>query len=587
MLRDGCRVGLCWLALICFAGGASTQAEEFPLDRGWRLAFGDDPAWSAPEFNDSNWRAVSVGETWESALGIERDGYAWYRLHFILPQASADRQANSKRLWLLNLGYIDDADQTWLNGQPVGETGSFPPEYEPAYREERRYLIPSDTLRWGKENVLAVRVYDGSRGGGLYSGSPKLVTATWKDCVGLELEMAPEDGLFAGGQRIGITAVLQNQVDRRWNGRVEWQLEDDEWNILTTDQTKVAFDRAGGQRLTKRFDVATAGFYRIRCRLISEGDGEGIKQSMVVGLGAETVSAPLTAMPDFDAFWRRTLTELALVPPEFRLIRHAQFDSATHDVFEVAMKSHGGVEVRGWYERPRGHDPVPALIRVPGYTQNMRPTGWSDPLAIFSFNIRGHGNSQKDVPGQPENYWIRGLDSPDGYFYQGAYADCVRAVDFLVSRSEVDPGRIAITGGSQGGGLSLAAAALDQRIRACAPDIPFLCDWEKYFRTSHWPEMDGWIAAQPERTWATTLRTLSYFDTLNLAERIRCPVFCGLGVQDDVCPPATVFAVFNRLPGEKQYRAYARAKHSVGYGHSVARKEWLLQRLGVAAVSGD
>jgi cephalosporin-C deacetylase-like acetyl esterase len=167
------------------------------------------------------------------------------------------------------------------------------------------------------------------------------------------------------------------------------------------------------------------------------------------------------------------------------------------------------------------------------------------------------------------------LDDKQGYYYQGAYADCVRAVDFLATRPEVDQKRIGVTGGSQGGGLSLATAALDARIRLCAPDIPFLCDWVKYFKASHWPEMDKWIAEKPERTWPNTLRTLSYFDTLNLADRIRCPVLMSLGVQDGVCPPSTVFSVYNRLKHRKQFRAYPDAGHRVPAAHRALRTEWI------------
>lgn len=154
--------------------------------------------------------------------------------------------------------------------------------------------------------------------------------------------------------------------------------------------------------------------------------------------------------------------------------------------------------------------------------------------------------------------------------------DCVRAVDFLVSRPEVDAKRIAVTGASQGGGLSLITAALDKRISLCVPDIPFLCNWDKYFKASHWPEMDQWIAAKPERSWATTLRTMSYFDALNFASEIQCPVFVGLGLQDTVCPASTIFAVYNRVQGPKEYRVYPHAGHDLAAtGHEAEKHAWL------------
>ena len=244
------------------------------------------------------------------------------------------------------------------------------------------------------------------------------------------------------------------------------------------------------------------------------------------------------------------------------------------------MRSLGNVTIRGWYQKPKGKGKrFPAILRVPGYGQEMQPDGEDAELGYFSLSIRGHGNSCDDVPRMPENYWLRGLDDKTGYFYQGAYADCVRAVDFLMTRSELDHKRIAVTGASQGGGLSLAAAALDSRIAVCAPDIPFLCDWNQYFKTSHWPEMDEWIADHPKHTWATTLKTLSYFDTMNMAHRIKCPVFASLGVQDDICPPRTVFATFNRLAGPKEFRSYANAGHYFPIEHAKERDVWIKSQL--------
>lgn len=321
------------------------------------------------------------------------------------------------------------------------------------------------------------------------------------------------------------------------------------------------------------------GFYRISCTF-RDNQGEGIQVSAerTVGYRPEEIQSPLTKQDDFDDFWRQTLNELADVAPEFVATRRQQFDSPTHGVYEVTMRSLGGVRVGGWYEKPRvtTHAPYPALLRVPGYGSDMRPSGISEPFAVFSFNVRGHGNSQADVSGTPEDFWIRGLDHKEGYYYQGAYADCVRAVDFLASRPEVDVDRIAVTGGSQGGGLSLVTAALDPRISLCAPDIPFLCDWVRYFKTSDWPEMNEWVKAKPERSWEKTLRTLSYFDTLNLADRIRCPVFLGLGLQDEVCPAATIFSVYNRLTRLKEYRVYPEAKHWVEAVHAQEQQRWMM-----------
>jgi cephalosporin-C deacetylase len=146
----------------------------------------------------------------------------------------------------------------------------------------------------------------------------------------------------------------------------------------------------------------------------------------------------------------------------------------------------------------------------------------------------------------------------------------VRAVDYLSSREDVDGDRIAVWGGSQGGGLAFATAALDQRVDLCIADIPWLCDWKNYFELAGKTddeEINAWLAAKESRTVESTLTTLSYFDTMNLAHLIECPTLMGVGLQDTICPPSTSFATFNRITAPKDFRIYEDAGHGLGREH--------------------
>ncbi|MHC4169710.1 MAG: acetylxylan esterase, partial [Planctomycetota bacterium] len=172
---------------------------------------------------------------------------------------------------------------------------------------------------------------------------------------------------------------------------------------------------------------------------------------------------------------------------------------------------------------------------------------------------------------------------PDKYIYVGAYMDCVRAVDFLESRPEIDKSRIGVEGGSQGGGLSLATAALDPRIAFCAPDIPWLGDWVGYVAASDWPHehYPELIEDFPGLTFAEINRVLSYVDTMNLADRIKCPVLMSVGLQDAVCPPRNSFATYNQVRSKKQYHVYPFAGHGVWREHSDIKNKWMAEILGV------
>ena len=195
---------------------------------------------------------------------------------------------------------------------------------------------------------------------------------------------------------------------------------------------------------------------------------------------------------DFFDFWEQSLAELAEVPPAFQMTHRPNKARTEVRLHEVSMESFGGVSVRGWLETPNRPGVFPAVLRLPGYGQSMRPVGDQEDLVVFSFNPRGHGNSQDDVPGTPQDYWVRGLDDRDTYFYRGAYLDCIRAIDFICSLDNVDQERIAVWGASQGGGFAFATAALDDRVDLCVADIPFLCDWTNYFKLTQWDEMDKW-----------------------------------------------------------------------------------------------
>ncbi len=562
---------------------AETVPATVNISAGWKFSLGDDDQWSDPALDDSQWKSISVGSPWEQQGHGGHDGFGWYRLRVRIPAELRDH-ADLKRFGSLRLelGKIDDVDQTWCNGQLIGETGQMPDSFSSRWTAKRTYLIPARLIRWDADNVIAVRVFDRRGPGGMYEGPYRLGIASWQDLVSMEISMGRGDGIFLEPAGLPLSVHIHNDMAQQFTGRAQWKVESDEGKALAEESNEFVVPLRSEQTVKCGFSPTAPGFYRVTCTLTSGTAAEGITESRVVGYRPEEVQSPLTREDDFEEFWKQTLEELASVDPQFELTAKPERSTETHDVFEVMMRSLGGVRVGGWYERPKAEGTHPALLRVPGYSSNMQPSGTSDRLAVFSFNIRGHGNSQQDVSGTPADFWIRGLDDKQGYFYQGAYADCVRAVDFLASRDEVDASRIAVTGGSQGGGLTLATAALDDRISLCAPDIAFLCDWVRYFKTSSWPEIDNWIAAQPHRSWENTLRTMSYFDALNLAEKIRCPAFFSLGLQDAVCPPSTILAVYNRLNVPKEYRVYPDTMHWVVPEHHQERRAWILRHFGVS-----
>jgi S-formylglutathione hydrolase FrmB len=150
---------------------AVTGSVDFGLDLagpGWRFRTGDDAAWSDPAFDDSGWQAWSVPDNWGAVPELAGyDGFAWYRRTFTLPARPA---GVTDAAIVAAVGHLDDADRTFLNGREIGRTGGFPPSFDSTWEVPREYYPADGVLNWGGTNVLAVRMYDGTGGGGFYQG---------------------------------------------------------------------------------------------------------------------------------------------------------------------------------------------------------------------------------------------------------------------------------------------------------------------------------------------------------------------------------------------------------------------------------
>lgn len=148
----------------------SDEFDPVPLPGPWLFRTGDDSSFGARDHDDRDWETVRIPATWESAGHAGYDGFAWYRTHFFLPVPSPERSGGRLDLpILLELGRIDDVDETFVNGVRVGGRGDFPPAYRAEWQTFRRYPLPADLLDWGGENVLAIRVFDGGGDGGFWS----------------------------------------------------------------------------------------------------------------------------------------------------------------------------------------------------------------------------------------------------------------------------------------------------------------------------------------------------------------------------------------------------------------------------------
>jgi len=565
------------------AAAGSRPAIE--LATGWRFSAGDDAARARPDFDDRAWSPIRVGVSWTNAGHPDLHGYAWYRVRFKVPAKwkSLPRVREADGL-MLDLGPVDDVDETFVNGERIGATGVFPPDYRTAWWEPRGYLVPARLVAWGGTNVLAVRVYDGQGSAGI-TGNPVLRPVEDRDRVSAALVLDPANGFVPAGREITVTMRLGNSAKSPVKGvmECEWRTDDAAKPALLKKESRpVGIGAGGGTAETFAFKPGSAGVYPVRLRL-ALADGGSVEKSVMPVYDPDHVTRAPNLPRDFDRFWRARLADLAKVPPETSITPRPDLSTTSVSASLVEMRSYRGVRIRGWLTVPKSKGPFPGMLMVPGYGSEMQPATGVDYAVVLALNIRGHGNSKQDLdPGDGEYMYIGLGPDPADYVYAGAYMDCIRGVDVLCSQPSVDAGRIAVTGGSQGGGLTFAAAALDSRITACAADVPWLGDWPDYATTAPWSieEFPKLLAKRHDLTMDSILRFLSYFDTMNLADRIKCPVLVSMGLRDDVCPPRIVLCTYNQIRALKEIRSYPDGDHGGGSEvHDAIRDAWLRRAL--------
>jgi cephalosporin-C deacetylase len=256
--------------------------------------------------------------------------------------------------------------------------------------------------------------------------------------------------------------------------------------------------------------------------------------------------AALVHAQDIDAFWRETLARLAKVPlavTETELREPLPYRSYSVEFASLEgarVKANLALPIRGGEKPAR----MPAVVTAPGYEGSQQGV-------MLAECQRGYAILQvwpRPVPAGTDKLTWR-TASPQGAYYQFAYADVVRAIDYLSARAGIDPDRIAIAGTSQGGGIALAVASLDSRVKAVVAHVPFLCDMRAAARTRG--SLVGRLLDQAGRNNEEALRTLDYFDPLNLVPRLRSPALVSSGGKDLTCPSPGIRAVFDRIPSVK------------------------------------
>lgn len=284
---------------------------------------------------------------------------------------------------------------------------------------------------------------------------------------------------------------------------------------------------------------------------------------------------------DFDAFWQATLSETRQHPLDARF---TPLDCGLKVIegFDVSFAGYGGQEIKGWLLLPalRGAR-LPCVVEYIGYGGG-RGSPWNYltwPAAGYAtlvMDTRGQGSTwQPGHTPDPEpdganphypGFMTRGILDPKTYYYRRVFSDAVRAVEAALTHPAVDPERIAVTGGSQGGGITLAAAGLSPLVKVAMPDVPFLCHFRRATQlidTFPYGEIANFCKTHRDRV-EQVFHTLSYFDGMSFSARASASALFSVGLMDTICPPSTVYAAYNHYAGPKQIKIYEYNNHEGG-----------------------
>lgn len=374
----------------------------------------------------------------------------------------------------------------------------------------------------------------------------------------VKIIIAPDhsDWLYRTGENVKFNVTVLQYGNPLKNVRIKYDVGPERMAAVKSDSLVLK----DGKFVIEGGTMRTPGF--LRCVVSAEVNGKKYRNLSTVGFDPQLIKPFAETPADFVQFWDKAKSELAKIPMDARMTLMPERSSETVNVYHVNLQNFRvGSRLYGILSIPKKEGKYPALLRVPG--AGVRPYNGDVTTAekgVITLEIGIHGVPVNMDPGIYLNlgagplsgYQAFNLEDRDRYYYKRVYMGCIRANDFLTSLPQFDGTNLGVTGGSQGGALSIVTAALDKRVKFLGAYYPALSDLTGFLagRAGGWPHLFNKDNVNTESA-KEKIRTSAYYDVVNFARLVKVPGMYSWGYNDETCPPTSMHAAYNVISAPK------------------------------------
>lgn len=385
------------------------------------------------------------------------------------------------------------------------------------------------------------------------------------------------------GEAVKFTVSVMQNGNFLKNTVVRYELAPEKKPAVKKDSLVVA----SGTMTVESAGMKTAGFLRLTA--YAYVNGKTYRGLGTAGFEPLNIIATAAMPADFETFWNNAKNELAQLPMDARMTLLPERCTEKVNVYQVNIQNYGRSRLYGILCVPKAPGKYPAILRVPG--AGVRPYNGDISTAekgFITLEIGIHGIPVTMDPsvytslgqGALSGYWNYNMDNRDRFYYKRVYMGCVRANDFIDSLPQYDGTHLGVTGGSQGGALSIVTAALDARVKFLASFYPALSDVTGYLhgRAGGWPHYFDSTNFAVNNT-KEKISTLAYYDVVNFARLLKVPGYYSWGFNDETCPPTSTYAAYNQIKSPKQLFLALETGHWTYKEQDEKLSTWLQEQL--------